>query len=1544
MTIRKPTAKRVGVFLALAISLGALLAPAGRAEAAGGLAWDDDGSTFAVFGANESVSIALGTVGFLCDGFFPTADVYVMAAPPGVGAPLSDVNGARNTVLGGTGGLFSDTIAFTAPTGSLVPGTYTVVYDECQDQRLDADDSVFPNAFEVRQATDVPQIDGAIIRLKRRAGTTATRYRALSAVIAGLEARQQLQEALACLTGPAACAVDAVTGAITDSIIEQIKLGLGLPTEDPKILAKDVLADTIGRYAGIEADPPDASFAVTTTLDAVPRLRPAGSDPRTLARFELANAHAQESAIAAALLHAIERYQGADIARAGAWARLHARQVRDLAGLLAGQLEVTRDALTSVRGAVAADAGDLDGMAAVAAAALSELSTHGLTADAQRRLINLGFSRAQIANAVAGLDGGDLGQVDRAGVLAAIDATTATTTELAGALAETRTGIDAVLAQLAGDPTVPDDAYPGADAGGPYAASAGARLTLAGAGPPAASAAWDLDRDGQFDDAAGLTPSTVFATAFDGLIGLRITDDRGHVAVDYARVRVGGDRPPSASFTPAGLMQQSAIPATTSFHVSASDPDGDGIDIAWRLDGDVVGTGAGFDFTPTAADAGLHVLEALVTDGTSTIEHRWALAAVLPDADGDGWRANLDCDDASTLRNPGLAEIGGNGVDDDCEALTVDDQPLVDANLLANPGAEVGAAVPGGALVPVPGWQTAGTSLTLVRYDDPRDGGFPRSTSPGPVDRGLQFFAGGPANAVSTASQTIDLARAASSIDAGQATFDLAAFIGGYQAQQDQGSVTATFLDASDASLAEAVIGPVTRADRGNLTGLLARATSGPVPPGSRKVRVVLRAQRFEGAFNDGYFDDLRLILHGPGFDAGAPVLEPAGDLVVPEGSSGSTTLRATAADAITLTAAGVPSFATFTDHGDGTGTLTASPTDDADAAVVVSACATDGCQRRLLRVRGVNVEPVASATANGPVAENGSARITASQADPGADTFAYAFDCDGDGSFAGFQAGGAIDCPFTVRGSHAVDVRVRDDDGGTGRAAAHVNVSPKIAPVADIARAGRVDEGAYVRLDGRGSTGTTEELPAFDWRQTSGPTVTLSSGTVTRPSFTAPDDGQYRFSLAVTSGQAVSAPDAVTVEVVNVAPQVTVSNDGPVDAGRPVRVTAQASDPGTADSFVYAFDCEGDGTFGPDAADPAAVCVFAAAGSHVVRARVTDDDGGAGQGQTTVRVDAGARSVVVADRSAFGGSGGVIRVDAATGARTTVSRNSSPTGSTAFVDPTSIAVERNGSLVVADPSAFGGTGGVIRVNPVTGARTTVSRNSSPTGAAAFADPTSIAVAADGSILVADPSAFGWSGGVIRVNPATGARATVSRNSSPTGSTAFVDPIDVAVERSGTILVADLSAFGGSGGVIRVNPVTGARTTVSRNTSPAGATAFVDPSSLVVEADGSVVVADLTAFGGSGGVIRVNALTGARTTVSRNTSPIGTTAFLEPIGVAVEANGGILVSDTDAFGGSGGVIRVNPVAGARTTLSANAGPVGTTAFVDPTGLVVESAP
>ena len=67
-------------------------------------------------------------------------------------------------------------------------------------------------------------------------------------------------------------------------------------------------------------------------------------------------------------------------------------------------------------------------------------------------------------------------------------------------------------------------------------------------------------------------------------------------------------------------------------------------------------------------------------------------------------------------------------------------------NLIVNPGAEAGAGNANGDAVGegnIPGWSNS-AEFTVVAYGP--DFTFPESTSPGPLDRGFNFFAGGPDN------------------------------------------------------------------------------------------------------------------------------------------------------------------------------------------------------------------------------------------------------------------------------------------------------------------------------------------------------------------------------------------------------------------------------------------------------------------------------------------------------------------------------------------------------------------------------------------------------------------------------------------------------------------------------------------------------------------------------------------------------------------------------------------------------------------------------
>jgi hypothetical protein len=122
------------------------------------------------------------------------------------------------------------------------------------------------------------------------------------------------------------------------------------------------------------------------------------------------------------------------------------------------------------------------------------------------------------------------------------------------------------------------------------------------------------------------------------------------------------------------------------------------------------------------------------------------------------------------------------------------------------------------------------------------------------------------------------------------------------------------------------------------------------------------------------------------------------------------------------------------------------------------------------------------------------------------------------------------------------------------------------------------------------------------------------------------------------------------------------------------------------------------------------------------------------------------------------------------------------------------------GDLLVVDNQY-----GVIQINPETGAQTVVSRggylNTVSNSARAIAlEASGQILVTDATIALADGSIVG---GVVRVNPATGAQTMLSSGG------LLDDPHGVDVEANGDIVVTARA------GVVRLDPVTGTQTLVS---------------------------------------------------------------------------------------------------------------------------------
>ncbi|GHJ47901.1 hypothetical protein Cs7R123_52430 [Catellatospora sp. TT07R-123] len=176
-------------------------------------------------------------------------------------------------------------------------------------------------------------------------------------------------------------------------------------------------------------------------------------------------------------------------------------------------------------------------------------------------------------------------------------------------------------------------------------------------------------------------------------------------------------------------------------------------------------------------------------------------------------------------------------------------------NLLANPGGDAGPGGTGSTTATIPGWTHLEGGTAVIAYST--GGGYPTSGTPGPGDRGANFFGGGSA-ARSRIGQTVTLTDTAS-IDAGTARYDAGAWLGGYADQADTAQLSVAFRNAAGTTLSTVVLGPVTAAQRGNATALLQRTATGTVPAGSRTAQVELLFVRSGGTSNDGYADSLTL-------------------------------------------------------------------------------------------------------------------------------------------------------------------------------------------------------------------------------------------------------------------------------------------------------------------------------------------------------------------------------------------------------------------------------------------------------------------------------------------------------------------------------------------------------------------------------------------------------------------------------------------------------------------------------------------------------------
>lgn len=109
------------------------------------------------------------------------------------------------------------------------------------------------------------------------------------------------------------------------------------------------------------------------------------------------------------------------------------------------------------------------------------------------------------------------------------------------------------------------------------------------------------------------------------------------------------------------------------------------------------------------------------------------------------------------------------------------------------------------------------------------------------------------------------------------------------------------------------------------------------------------------------------------------------------------------------------------------------------------------------------------------------------------------------------------------------------------------------------------------VTLDGSASTDPDGNALTYRWVQTAGASVTLSSATTARPTFTAPAaSGTLTFSLVVNDGRADSAADTAQVTISNRAPTANAGADSSIDSSTLYTLSALGSTDPDTDPLTY--------------------------------------------------------------------------------------------------------------------------------------------------------------------------------------------------------------------------------------------------------------------------------------------------------------------------------------------------------------------------------------
>ncbi len=405
-------------------------------------------------------------------------------------------------------------------------------------------------------------------------------------------------------------------GNIAPSNPFEVSIGDRIRLQQKTILA---LIKDVQHHFDIADDPPDPNFSQPVYVGAIDHFFAVTGDPVEFTMVDMARNLALSEALSEAFLASLEKYQGARAYADPEAALVHARGIKEYALLLSGSLEEANQIIDIFLGALINSDRDMNALVSIVQPAISRVGANGFNDDEIELLLNLGATKLGMDITELLLADLDLTAFDEGGGLVGllVDSQDHNDT-YAEALQDLAQDMDILIADIESKISI---IPPLAQAGGPYEGAEGMPVLFNGSGSQnytngSLNYEWDLDGDGEFDDAFDQTPSFTYNTSVSRLVGLRVTDNASRIGISYTLLKLTEDNLPPVieAFSPSSdELLNMEVGSSLAFSIQTSDPDNDPVSIKWFIDDEERGSGAIFFYE--ALVPGVRALRVEASDG-----------------------------------------------------------------------------------------------------------------------------------------------------------------------------------------------------------------------------------------------------------------------------------------------------------------------------------------------------------------------------------------------------------------------------------------------------------------------------------------------------------------------------------------------------------------------------------------------------------------------------------------------------------------------------------------------------------------------------------------------------------------------------------------------------------------------------------------------------------------------------------------------------------------------------------------------------------------